>query len=108
MPQAYTHHKHSCQKTKKRLTGTFEKAKEVWQVKKHLKREEKAANEAFVGPLSMNSVIKPVPTEVPMSATSKVYFDPKIALLHTKTVAYQSMADFASTDAPDLDQSLAE
>ena len=39
MPQAYTYHKRSCQKTKKRLSGALEKAKEVWQTKKRRKRE---------------------------------------------------------------------
>ena len=42
VPQAYSCHKHSCQKTKKRLSGALEKAKEAWQVKKRRKVEEKA------------------------------------------------------------------
>ena len=37
--QAYTFHKHSCQKTKKRLSNALDKAKEVWQSKKHRKME---------------------------------------------------------------------
>jgi hypothetical protein len=37
--QAYTFHKRSCQKTKKRLSSALEKAKEVWQSKKHQKME---------------------------------------------------------------------
>jgi hypothetical protein len=40
MPQAYTCHKRSCQKTKKRFSNALEKAKEVWQVKKRRKMEQ--------------------------------------------------------------------
>lgn len=40
VPQAYTYHKRSCQKTKKRLSGALEKAREVWQAKKRRKTEE--------------------------------------------------------------------
>jgi hypothetical protein len=45
--QAYTCHKRSCQKTKKRLAGALEKAKEVWQANKRQKREAKATKEAL-------------------------------------------------------------
>ena len=34
VPQAYTGHKRSCQKTKKRLSSALDKAKEVWQSRK--------------------------------------------------------------------------
>jgi hypothetical protein len=37
--QAYSFHQRSCQKTKKRLSGALEKAKEVWQSKKRRKME---------------------------------------------------------------------
>jgi hypothetical protein len=37
--QAYTFHKRSCQKTKKRLSSALDKAKEVWKSKKHRKME---------------------------------------------------------------------
>jgi hypothetical protein len=40
VPQAYTCHKRSCQKTKKRFSSALEKAKEVWQVKKRRKMEQ--------------------------------------------------------------------
>jgi hypothetical protein len=46
VPQAYTCHKRSCQKTKKRLLCALEKAKEVWQAKKHRKIEERTQSEA--------------------------------------------------------------
>ena len=39
LPQAYTFHKCSCQKTKKWLSNALDKAKEVWQSKKHQKME---------------------------------------------------------------------
>jgi hypothetical protein len=54
VPQAYTCHKRSCQKTKKRLSGALEKAKEAWQVEKRRKVEEKA--QAAEGLLSQNVV----------------------------------------------------
>ena len=40
VPQAYTYHKRSCHKTKKRLSCALEKAKEVWQARKRRKTEE--------------------------------------------------------------------
>jgi hypothetical protein len=46
VPQAYTCHKCSCQKTKKWLSCALEKAKEVWQAKKHRKTEEGTQSEA--------------------------------------------------------------
>jgi hypothetical protein len=45
VPQAYTCHKRSCQKTKKRLSCALEKAKEVWQAKKRRKTEERTKGE---------------------------------------------------------------
>jgi hypothetical protein len=47
LPQAYTYHKRSCQKTKKRLAGALEKAKEVWQTNKRRETEAKAAKGAL-------------------------------------------------------------
>ena len=41
MSQAYSYHKWSCHKTKKLLASALEKAKEVWEMKKHRKVEEK-------------------------------------------------------------------
>ena len=38
--QAYSsYYKHSCEKTKKQLASALEKAKEVWETKKHRKTE---------------------------------------------------------------------
>ena len=42
MSQAYSYHKWSCHKTKKQLASALEKAKEVWEMKKHRKVEEKS------------------------------------------------------------------
>ena len=43
VPQAYTFHKRSCNKTKKRLSGALDKAKEIWQTKKRRKLEEECS-----------------------------------------------------------------
>jgi hypothetical protein len=48
IPQAYTCHKRSCQKTKKRLAGALEKAKETWQARKRRRTEEKGAGRLSV------------------------------------------------------------
>ena len=42
MSQAYSYHKWSCHKTKKWLASALEKGKEVWEMKKHRKVEEKS------------------------------------------------------------------
>jgi hypothetical protein len=39
-PQAYSCHKRTCQKTKKRLSSVLARAKEVWQSRKHRKVED--------------------------------------------------------------------
>ena len=39
LPQAYTFHQRSCQRTKKRLLGALEKAKDILQARKHRKVE---------------------------------------------------------------------
>jgi hypothetical protein len=46
LPQAYTYHKRTCEKTKKRLSGAWDKAKEVWKAKKRQKIEAKATEKA--------------------------------------------------------------
>jgi len=45
VPQAYTYHKRSCQKTKKRLSCALEMVKEVWQAKKRRKMEQMSRDE---------------------------------------------------------------
>jgi hypothetical protein len=73
VPQAFTYHKRSCEKTKKRLSGALEKAKEVWQANKRRRMEEKVAkdSEALGGPSHLDKV--PVPIATP-SASSEVRF----------------------------------
>jgi hypothetical protein len=55
VPQAYTYHKRSCQKTKKRLFGALEKAREVWQAKKRQRMDqlENAAKDPSAGPSNL-------------------------------------------------------
>jgi hypothetical protein len=59
VPQAYSHHKQSCLKTKKRLSDALASAKEVWQIKKHRKGDrsqvvECSLNENVAAELSLN------------------------------------------------------
>jgi hypothetical protein len=46
MPQAYTRHKRSCPKARKRLSDALERANEVLQVKKRRKTEGMAPSQA--------------------------------------------------------------
>src|SRR6202022_3733177 len=62
--QAYTCHKRSCQKTKKRLAGALEKAKEVWQTNKRRKTEAKAARGALELESSLHLNILPRPVAI--------------------------------------------
>ena len=66
--QAYTYHKRSCQKTKKRLAGALEKAKEVWQTNKRRKTEAKAARGALELESSshLNTLPRPVAIAEPI------------------------------------------
>ena len=61
VPQAYTYHKRSCQKTKKRLSCALEKAKEVWQARKRRKTEEATRIEETAGsPSNQNVAAEPL------------------------------------------------
>jgi hypothetical protein len=62
--QAYTYHKRSCQKTKKRLAGALEKAKEVWQTNKRRKTEAKAARGALELESSLHLQVNTLPRSV--------------------------------------------
>jgi hypothetical protein len=70
VPQAYTFHKRSCQKTKKRLAGALEKAKEVWQAKKRQKTE----GNVLAHPSNMDTVPDTVPNEAPSAPAPEVRF----------------------------------
>jgi hypothetical protein len=59
IPQAYSHHKQSCLKMKKRLSDALASAKEVWQIKKRRKGDrsqvvECSLNENVAAELSLN------------------------------------------------------
>jgi hypothetical protein len=45
VPQAYTYHKRSCQKSKKRLAAALDKARDVWQARKRQKMQGEAVAE---------------------------------------------------------------
>jgi hypothetical protein len=70
LPQAYTFHKRSCQKTKKRLASALEKAKDAWQAKKRQKMEAKA----LAGSSDSHPVPDPVPNEAPVVSAPEVRF----------------------------------
>jgi hypothetical protein len=59
-PQAYSCHKRGCEKTKKRLSGALEKAKEIWQAKKRQKTEANPSNEISAGPSNLETTPQPV------------------------------------------------
>jgi|ERR1700722_2734703 len=64
LQQAYTYHKRSCQKTKKRLSTALEKAKEAWMVRKRRKTDPNA-EVAAQAPGSPPGLLKPVPLQGP-------------------------------------------
>jgi hypothetical protein len=72
--QAYTYHKRSCEKTKKRLSGALEKAKEVWQANKRRRMEEKAAKVALGGPSHLDKVPVSESISATPSGSSEVRF----------------------------------
>jgi hypothetical protein len=76
MQQAYTYHKRSCQKTKKRLAGALEKAKEVWQTNKRRKTEAKAARGALEleSPLHLNTLPVAIAESTTPGASLEVRF----------------------------------
>jgi len=79
VPQAYTYHKRSCEKTKKRLSGALEKAKEIWRAKKRQKVDKLAANEALAlrssdtNAIPESSPTDSVPTAVAQNVTVSSY-----------------------------------
>jgi hypothetical protein len=68
LPQAYTCHQRSCQKSKKRLVDALERAKAVWQAKKRRKIEDGAEKEALAlaGPSNIPDS-ELVPNEPPVA-----------------------------------------
>jgi hypothetical protein len=62
-PQAYSFHQRNCKKTKKRLAGALEKAKEIWQAKKRRKIEGESPTEGLpvMGPTDLSAIPNPLP-----------------------------------------------
>jgi hypothetical protein len=63
LPQAYTYHKRGCQRTKKRLSGALERAREVWQAKKRQKTEKHASD--VLASTNLDVISEPVTNEFP-------------------------------------------
>jgi hypothetical protein len=72
LPQAYTYHKRSCQRTKKRLSGALERARGVWKAKKRQKTE-KHASDVLASTTTLD-VTEPVTNEFATPAASTVGF----------------------------------
>ena len=70
-PQAYTFHKRSCQKTKKRLFSALDKAKEVWQSKKRRKKETMQSPTAE-NPTVRNEAVEQESSDVPLMLQHEV------------------------------------
>ena len=71
VPQAYTFHKRSCQKTKKRLSSALDKAKEVWQSKKRRKKET-MQNPTAENPTVRNVAVEQESNDVPLMLQHEV------------------------------------
>ena len=102
VPQAYTYHKRSCEQTKKRLAGALDKAKEVWQVKKRQRLEEKTVAERTNAP-------EPAQND---SGCLTMPFVPEVSFFELASVSQpkydcQSVIH-SSMNVDDLDQALAQ
>jgi hypothetical protein len=65
VPQAFSCHKRSCPKSKKRFSSVLERAKEVWQARKRRKVEvDQSASEASEGSSNQNDTSCPSPVEL--------------------------------------------
>jgi hypothetical protein len=84
VPQAYSCHKRSCQKTKKRLSGALEKAKEAWQVKKRRKVEGKA--QLAEGPSSTPNVVAEIASDDTVAADPEVDIEILVSVLITPLI----------------------
>jgi hypothetical protein len=91
VPQAYTFHKRSCQKTKKRLSSALEKAKEVWQAKKRQKTEAKT----LAGSSNIDRVPEPVTNEAHAAQEVRSLF-----LIHLPARSNQLPTRVLSTSCP--------
>jgi len=109
LPQAYTCHKRSCEKTKKRLSGALEKAKKVWRAKKRQKLDELAANEALAGSSNTNTIPKSGPTNsVPAGVAQNVTVS-SYCNIFSCYIEYSIFNQSTVSSVPmDVDRSLAE
>ena len=73
VPQAYTFHKRSCQKTKKRFSSALDKAQEVWRSKKRRKMEVMQSPTAEK-PLDLNVVVEQESNDVALAMQREVGF----------------------------------
>jgi hypothetical protein len=102
VPQAYTFHQRSCQKTKKRLSSALDKAKEVWQSKKRRIMEVMQGTTAE-GPPEKNLVVEQESNDVALAMQHEVRHD---MLVQLESLLHLSQS--ASMNDEDLDQPLAE
>jgi hypothetical protein len=79
VPQAYTCHKRSCQKTKKRLSTVLEKAKDVWQAGKRRKMEEKTPSQVGHNLSNKSTAAEPASDDALAPVTEpEVVADPEV------------------------------
>jgi hypothetical protein len=111
LPQAYTFHQRSCQRTKKRISGALEKAKDILQVRKRRKMESVllAQNLVAAGTFSQpvdlaHPNVRPIPV---VHSEVRFPFNP-FNQVHSLSgyLLFQSAATIAKDY--DLDHSLAE
>lgn len=109
LPQAYTCHKRSCEKTKKRLSGALEKAKNVWRAKKRQKLDELAANEVLAGSSNMNVIPVSSPTDsVPTPLAQNVTVSSYSSIFRCYIEYSIFNQSTVSSVLMDIDRSLAE
>jgi hypothetical protein len=105
----YTYHKHSCEKTKKQLSGTLEKAKNVWWAKKHQKLDKLAANEALAGSSNMNAILMSGPTDSVSTAVIQNVTVSSYSNIFPCYIEYSIFNQNTISSVPmDIDRSLAE
>ena len=102
VPQAYTFHKRSCQKTKKRLSSALDKAKEVWQSKKHKKMEVTQSTTAENLP-DQNPAVEQESNDIALASQHEVR-------THDVGATYCSLTShcIVQSEDEDLDQPLAQ
>jgi len=112
VPQAYTYHKRSCEKTKKRLSGALEKAKEIWRAKKRQKVDKLAANEALAlrssdtNAIPESSPTDSVPTAVAQNVTVSSYSN--IFPCYIEYLTFNQGTVNSGSAPMDIDRSIAE